>query len=151
MSRIIINRERVIDRARWIAKQRVPFVHQGRTLQGIDCIGTAAWILEYGEEMPAYPRDPVQGELETNLERVMGRPILTYTSINRMKTIADLQPCDIVSIQYKGPIRHIGIVIPYIDQRDQPGALSLVHCDSDVGCTAEVYLDDFWMRRTMKV
>lgn len=148
MNELTINPERVIERAHWIAAQRVPFVHQGRSLQGIDCIGAAAWILEYGGEIPIYPRDPVGGELETELARVLGRPALEHSRINRMTSAHNLRACDIVSMQYAGPIRHIGILVPHISI---PNQLALVHTDSDIGCTAEVILDDVWLRRIMKV
>jgi hypothetical protein len=142
------DKERIIDRAHWLAAQRVPFVHQGRTLKGIDCVGALAWILEYEDEIPAYPRDPVGGELERELARIMGTPIAEYTRVNRMKSLDGIQPCDILSMQYAGPIRHVGIVVPHVAIA---GALSIVHTDSDVGCTTECLFDDYWMRRIMKV
>ena len=147
---VIINREEVIARAHQLAKLRVPFVHQGRTLEGIDCIGGLAWILSYLEPLPAYPRDPVNGELELNLQAVFGEPVLSFSRAHPMRSsdIHLLQPCDILSMQYRGPIRHVGIVVPYEADRRH---LSLVHTDSDVGHTTECLFDDFWIRRTMRV
>lgn len=150
MNAVVINRERVISRAHNIARLQIPFVHQGRTLDGIDCVGLLAWVLEYTEALPAYPRDPVNGELERYLEEVLGPPLFTFTKAKRM-TAADmalLQPCDIVSMQYKGPIRHVGLLVPY---EPQAGYLSLVHTDSDVGHTTECLLDDWWTPRIMRV
>lgn len=144
----ITDKERIIERAHWLAAQRVPFVHQGRTLSGIDCVGALVWILEYNGEVPAYPRDPVGGELERELESKFGRPIFEFTRANRMTDSSCLMPCDILSMQYAGPVRHVGIVVPHVCIS---GALSMVHTDSDVGCTTECLIDDYWMRRIMKV
>lgn len=142
------DKERIIDRAHWLAAQKVPFVHQGRSLKGIDCIGGLAWILEYGDELPAYPRDPVGGELERELERVLGTPVMEFNRVRPMTTLDGIEPCDILSMQYAGPIRHVGIAVPHVAIK---GALSIVHTDSNVGCTTECLFDDYWMRRVMKV
>lgn len=150
MNAVVINTERVISRAHNIARLQIPFVHQGRSLAGIDCVGLLAWVLEYSGEMPAYPRDPVNGELERHLEEVLGPPELVFSKAKRMTQadVALLRPCDIVSMQYKGPIRHVGILVPYeADKR----YLSLVHTDSDVGRTTECILDSFWTPRIMRV
>lgn len=142
------DKNRIIERAHALASLKVPFVHQGRTLDGIDCIGGLAWILEYDQPIPAYSRDPVNGELEREIAKVLGQPIMTFNKVNRMKSIDGLQPCDILSIQYKGPIRHVGIVVPHLAIQ---GQLSMVHTDSDVGRTTECLLDDYWLRRIVKV
>jgi len=150
MSAVIINPERVISRAHNIARLEIPFVHQGRNLHGIDCVGLLAWVLEYTGELPPYPRDPVNGELERYLEEVLGPPELTFSKAKRMTAddVGLLRPCDIVSMQYKGPIRHVGLLVPY-----EPDIrhLSLVHTDSDVGRTTECILDSFWTPRIMRV
>jgi hypothetical protein len=51
-------------------------------------------------------------------------------------------------MQYAGPIRHVGILVPHVSI---PGQLSVMHTDSNVGCTTECLLDSFWLRRIMKV
>lgn len=142
------DKERIIERAHWLAAQRVPFVHQGRNLKGIDCVGALGWILEYGDEIPEYPRDPVDGRLERELEKVLGPAVMEFSRIQRLTNPLLLKPCDVVSMQYAGPIRHVGIVVPHVAIA---GQLSLVHTDSDVGCTTECLLDDYWLRRIMKV
>lgn len=147
---MIIDKTRAIERAKWLASQRVPFVHQGRSLHGIDCVGALAWILEYSDEIPIYPRDPVNGELERELEARLGPPIMEFSRIQRMREVdlLRIKPCDILSMQYAGPIRHVGFVVP---NSAIPGALNIVHTDSDVGCTTECLFDEFWTRRIMKV
>lgn len=139
---------RIIARARELAQLKVPFVHQGRTLQGIDCVGALAHILEFEGELPAYSRDPVNGELETELSKVLGEPILEISRATPMRDALRLQVCDILSMQYFGPIRHVAIVVPHVAL---PGVLSVVHTDSNVGRVVEHILDEKWLRRVVKV
>lgn len=143
-------KERVIARARALARLRVPFVHQGKSLQGIDCVGALAWILEYEGDIPAYTRDPVNGELERELAARLGPPVMEISRAHPMteEDLLKLKPCDILSMQYAGPIRHVAIVVPHISI---PGVLSVVHTDSNVGCVTEHILDAKWLRRIVKV
>ena len=87
-------------------------------------------------------------EFPAELERILGAPILSYSKVNKLSNASVLQPCDIVSMQYAGPIRHVGILVPHLSI---PNQLSMVHTDSDVGRTTECILDDYWIRRIMKV
>lgn len=143
------DKARIIERAHTLAAMRVPFVHQGRSLSGIDCVGGLAWIFEYTEDdIPSYPRDPVNGELERELEARLGPPIMEFNKLNPLSNPLVLKPCDIVSMQYAGPIRHVGVVVPHLSI---PRVLSLVHTDSQVGRTTEHIIDGKWLRRIMKV
>lgn len=139
---------RIISRAHNLARLQVPFLHQGTTLEGIDCVGGLAWILEFNGEIPAYTVDPVNGELETHLESHLGPPIMEVSRAAPLRSREGLKPCDILSMQYAGPIRHVAIIVPHLTI---PGELSIVHTDSDVGRTTEHRLDDKWLRRIVKV
>lgn len=143
------DKDRIISRAQNLARLRVPFVHQGTTMEGIDCVGALAWILEYtGDDIPAYPRDPVNGELERELEARLGPPIMELSRAAPLTDALRLKPCDILSMQYAGPIRHVAIVVPHVAI---PGVLSVVHTDSAVGYVTEHILDAKWLRRIVKV
>lgn len=142
------DKERIITRARELAAQRIPFVHQGMSLQGIDCVGALAHILEYDGDIPPYSRDPVNGELERELEARLGPPIMELSRAAPLTDTLRLKPCDILSMQYAGPIRHVAIVVPHIAI---PGVLSVVHTDSAVGYVTEHILDAKWLRRIVKV
>lgn len=143
---------RVVQRARELAALKVPFVHQGRSLQGIDCVGALAYILEYeGDVKSDYPRDPVNGELETYISLALGEPILEISRAHPLKEGSQLKVGDILSMQYAGPIRHVAIVLPYINQQENPGGLSIVHTDSHVGFVTECILDTKMLRRIVKV
>lgn len=143
---------RIVQRARELVALQVPFVHQGRSLDGGDCIFTLAWIIEYeGDVKSDYPRDPVNGELETYITEALGEPILEVSRAHPLKDASQLQVGDILSIQYAGPIRHVAIVLPYINQKENPGGFSIVHTDSYVGRVTECILDAKVLRRVVKV
>jgi len=122
----------------------VPFLHLGRDRNGIDCVGLVAHAHDYDAALiPAYPRDPLNGQLELNLTKILGTPALIAPF-----DAAELQAGDVVAIAYKGPIRHVAIVgnHPTI-----AGVLSLIHTDSGVGQVVEHILDFKWIRRIKKV
>ena len=131
-----------VERAR--ALLNTPFVHLGRDGKGIDCIGLVAHAVAYdAAELPAYPRDPVNGELERYLEEALGPPTLTAPI-----TDDELQAGDIAVMQYRGPLRHVGLVA---DHPTIKGVHSLIHTDSMVGKVTEHILDAKWLRRIEKV
>lgn len=137
------DRSRAIARIRELVDAKVPFLHQGRDFNGIDCVGALVYAEEYKGDIPAYPENPVNGELERNLVRVYGQPTFV-----RPFDYALLLPGDILSMQYAGPIRHVAMVVPHVSI---PGALSIVHTDSNVGRVTEHILDHKWLRRIVKV
>lgn len=122
----------------------VPYLHLGRDRNGIDCVG----LLAYADEVdlsivPAYPENPLNNELETNLTRYYGMP-----EIEGHVELRDLMVGDIVAMHYKGPIRHVAIVGDYLGRSDK---LSLIHTDSNLGRVTEHRLDAKWVRRIKRV
>jgi cell wall-associated NlpC family hydrolase len=138
-----MNTDGAIGRMRALVEARVPFLHQGRDLNGIDCVGALAWAFQYDGRMPAYPRDPVNGELERELTRVFGPPIF-----ERPVILANLREGDIVSMQYAGPTRHVAVVA---NHPTLAGQLSLIHTDSSRESVVEHILDFKWHRRIVRV
>lgn len=132
------DKQLAVIRMRELVTKQVRFLHQGRDENGIDCIGALAYALDYKGLLPAYSRDPVNGELELNLIKHFGE------CVARHPTIEQLQEGDIVSMQYAGPVRHVAIVgnHPNIN-----GALSLLHTDSMLERVTEHILDKKWLRR----
>ena len=144
-----MNTEHAIERMRELAAAKVPFLHQGRSFDGIDCVGALAYAFQYEGKLPPYPRDPVNGELEKNLADILGEPILKRRStLDPPVALELLQPGDVVSMQYRGPIRHVALVAPHVAIK---GALSLIHTDSMLGRVTEHILDFKWQRRIMQV
>lgn len=139
-----MNTEHAIERMREMVANKTPFVHQGRDpVNGIDCIGALAYAFQWEPPLPAYPRDPVNGELERNLQKEFGPPILERPQSNDV-----LRALDLVSMQYRGPSRHVALIVPHINL---PGVLSIIHTDSMVERVVEHILDDKWRRRIVKV
>lgn len=143
-----------IRRARELVTAEVPFVHLGRDFNGMDCVGALVYAFQHPvDDIPAYSRDPYRGQLDAHLERVFGTPLQVATA-DRGGNCAQpvdatlLQEADIVSVQYRGPSRHVGIIAnhPAIS-----GELSLIHTDLVVGKVVEHRLDDMWLRRIAKV
>jgi hypothetical protein len=138
-----MNKEYAIERMRELVAANVPHVHQGVDLSGIDCVGALVYAFQYKGKVPAYPRDPVNGELERELTTIFGPHIF-----ERPLEIGCLRPLDILSMQYKGPVRHVALVVPHINI---PGVLSMIHSDSMHEKVVEHILDFKWERRIVKV
>lgn len=131
----------MIERARSMID--TPFIHQGRDRNGIDCIGLIVYAMDYPiAKVPAYPRDPFKSELETAMTAAFGEPLLCDP------TLDELQEGDIVVMQYKGPIRHVGIIA---NHEHHAGYLSLIHTDSNLDKVTEHIIDFKWLRRFKKV
>jgi cell wall-associated NlpC family hydrolase len=127
----------------------VPFLHLGRDRNGIDCVGLLAYAREYpARKLPAYPRDPLRGELEQQLDAILGPPVATSTGADTEQLRAALLPGDVVAMAYAGPIRHVGLVAQH---PSYPEALSLIHTDSRLGYVTEHILDAKWLRRIRRV
>lgn len=124
----------------------VPFLHQGRDANGIDCIGLLAYAFEYpAEKIPPYPRDPYNGQLERQLTAVLGVPALRCTA--RGCPAAALAPGSVLALAYARHTRHVALVLrhPAYD------VLSIIHTDSTLGKVTEHILDVKWLRRIREV
>lgn len=137
--------EEAIQRARTMLK--VPFLHLGRNEYGVDCIGLVAFAYNYPEtKLPAYPRDPYNGQLEAELDRALGQPVAVYGAAGA--GAAGLVPGQVVALAYAQLIRHVGLVAQH---PALPGHLSLIHTDSTLGRVTEHLLDHKWLRRIRRV
>lgn len=143
------NTTNAIERLREMVDARTPFVHQGRDVSGTDCVGAVVYAFQYEGEVPAYPQDPVNGELERELRRVFGQPVVYRANLlDPPIDRAVLRPLDVLSFQYAGPVRHVGVVA---NHPALAGQLSLIHTNVMVGRVVEHILDDKWMRRAVGV
>lgn len=143
-----------VRRARELVALGVPFVHLGRDLNGLDCVGAMAYAFDYPiQDVPVYPRDPYRGQLDQHLEEVFGPPLQVAVVERGGRCIqpvdaAQLREGDVVSMQYRGPSRHVGLVA---NHPTIPGQLSLIHTDLTIGRVVEHRLDDTWLNRIVKV
>ena len=131
-----------VERARELVAAKVPFLHQGRDFNGIDCIGAVVYAHQYPlDKVPPYPKDPIDGRLSRELRRAFGAPVMVKPFDPVM-----LSDADVVLMQYKGPIRHAGLVA-----RRPGGGFNLIHTDSTLGYVTEHILDAKWLRRIEEV
>ena len=144
----------VIKRAREMVEAKAPFLHLGRDANGIDCVGLLMYAYQYPQsDVPAYPRDPHKGAIDRELERIFGLPLQTAV-VERGGLCTSpidarqLREGDVVSMQYRGPSRHVGIIA---NHPTLPGELSLIHTDSMVERATEHRLDEMWINRIVKV
>lgn len=143
------NTANAIERLREMVSIKTPFVHQGRSINGTDCVGAIVYGFQYDGDVPSYPRDPVNGELERELRRVFGEPLLYRANLlDPPLSKSALRELDIVSCQYAGPVRHVATVA---NHPALPGQLSLIHTNALTGYVVEHILDDKWMRRVVGV
>lgn len=113
------------------------FLHQGRNPEvGVDCVGLAKQVvLDCGlhalaeHDLSAYARNPNGGELERRMRAAFGEPV------------KDLAPGCLVTVQFFGPSRHVGIVGEY------NGRLTLIHAYGRPPKVIEHGIDDKWRRR----
>ena len=118
----------------------VPWVHQGRTRAGMDCVGLPVVSLADSgyvvRDITTYGRNPHRGQLERHLQAAFGPPVPK----------AEMAANDIVAIAFKVAIRHVGIIARYRD-----GGLSLIHTDQMVGRVTEHRIDAAWLDRIKAV
>lgn len=119
----------------------VPFRHQGRSRNGLDCIGLLVMALaDYGrsvEDVTTYGKDPHNGLLEENLTREFGPAIPKE----------EARPGDLAAIAYTRRVtRHVAVLGEYTE-----GGLSLIHTDQSLGRVVEHRLDSKWAKLIMGV
>lgn len=122
----------------------VPFRHQGRNpAVALDCIGLLVVAgRDVGLPVDLYDRtdygkDPVDGTLECHLTAAFGNPVA-----RNPRSVSQLQPDDIVAMDYAGAIRHVGIV------GEACGRLTLIHTSEGiVNRVTEHGIDAKWLGR----
>lgn len=109
----------------------VPFMHQGRTRRGLDCVGLLALSMRdcgyVVENIPSYGRQPADGKLRAALEPY------GLVELDRPPAIDDVI---VASLRPGGPAVHIGIVTAH------PHGLGVVHTYGHIGKVVHQRLDD---------
>lgn len=147
---MLYNPANAVERMRELVEARVPFVHQGQSHAGLDCVGGLCYAIQYTGPIPNYPRDPVNGELEREMRRLFGEPVFYRTNLLFDPIVENdqLREGDVASMQYAGPVRHVGMIGNYLPV---PGELSLLHTSASIGRVVEHILDAKWRRRIVGV
>lgn len=102
----------------------VRFRHQGRTVRGIDCIGTAVWAYSRGAgvliaDRTDYGKLPAHRKLRETME-------LHFDVSLPLRT--ELQTADLLSMAWGAEEAHLAMVVPH------PDGLGLLHAYADAGC-----------------
>lgn len=115
----------------------VPWVHQGRSRDGVDCLGLA--ILVAGATR-GYTFD-LRDYAAQAMDETMQAKCIEHMDPVRL---AELAPGHVVVIRFENQ-RHMAIVGEY----PVAGNLSLIHANSRVGKVVEHRLDSVWRRMIM--
>lgn len=112
----------------------VPWVHQGRSRDGIDCLGLIVEAARISHGNTVDVRDyAAQAQDETMLQ-------LCQQHMDRVQPF-ELCPGDVVILKYHNQ-RHMALVADY----PAPGELALLHASSLHGKVVEHRLDAAWRR-----
>lgn len=118
----------LIDAAR--AYLGVPFVHQGRSRYGLDCVGLLVVAARdagaHIEDRTDYPRDP-NGMLPLELAR-------------QADVVEDCVPGDLLLMRFAGEPGHIAL---YAGE-------TIIHSHASIGRVVEHRLDAKWARRIVQ-
>lgn len=129
--------EEIITAAR--ALIGTPFVHQGRTLRGLDCVGLLLYIAAgFGvacSDVAGYPRRPGGGLLEQTFDdHVSGGQLLRIDP-------ADKQAGDFLMMRFLGQPQHVAIYT----------GKNIIHSYEAVGKVCEHVLNRSWAARIVRV
>jgi len=111
----------------------VPYVHQGRSREGVDCVGLVicnGWelgFLDRGFDVQGYDRQP-DGTLFRRCEEMLPK--------------ADIGPCRIAVMKFASEPQHMAFLVPY-----PGGRLAMIHALRDNGKVVEHRLDALWQSR----
>ena len=123
----------------------VPFVHRGRSRQGLDCAGLIKLSLEdIGfpvQDYLLYGRTPHNGELERTIEARLG-PAVAIAPVRS----SQLHVGDVVLVRYRVEPHHVAIVTDY-----PYGGLAVIHTDGHTGRVVEHRLAEDMVRRITHV
>lgn len=133
----------LVDAAR--AYIGVPFRHQGRTREGMDCAGLVMAALNdlgrFPDDVEGYGMSPWLDGLQMAVEAFYGPP-----------TAEPIEPGDVLLMRFRSQPQHLAIATDYY-----LGGLGMIHTRSDLmrgrqrGRVVEHRLNDVWNKRIVKV
>jgi len=129
---------RIIGWAReWLG---VPYLHQGRSRLGVDCVGVIVDIAKRlnmsVQDWQRYPRVPHAGRLLKSFRA----HLIEIPS-------KDLSPADVVLMSWRQEPHHAGIISRIGNEGWDNTRLGLIHCNMTVGRVVEHTLDEKWRKR----
>ena len=123
----------------------IPWVHQGRTRDGLDCVGLVFTALA---GVGWQPDDPKWWEWTDYTRRVSKEHILEFARSEAARELATLEECeigDVLLIQYEGDeaAQHVGI----LTRKRDDGVLTWTHASTEEGRVIEHRLSPEWKKR----
>lgn len=120
-----------------------PFLHQGRTLRGMDCIGLLALAFAQATGIVLKPRTdygrlPAHKKLESELTAHMGARVAS----GPLAASFELKPAQVVTCKWEVEANHVAIVTPHPDR-----GVGLIHCYYARQKVVEHGLDSVWRSR----
>lgn len=120
-----------------------PFRHQGRTLDGMDCIGflglaVAATLGIRLQPRTDYGRTPSQKKLERELTAYLGEPL----AVRPISTSFELQPSQVVTCAWSVEANHVAIIVPHPER-----GVGMIHCYLAAQKVVEHGIDAVWRSR----
>lgn len=117
----------------------VPFVHQGRSLRGLDCAGLLCFVAENLSvkytDVSGYGRQPSDGLLEATFDAHVERGVLIRVAL------AEMQAGDFLMMRFRREPQHLGIFT----------GENLIHAYLQAGKVCEHRLDAKWQARIVRV
>lgn len=135
------------QKAAFIAAARTmlgrPFRHQGRTLDGMDCIGFLGLSVVAASGIALKPRTdygrlPAHKKLERELTAHLGEPLV----LGRLPSSFELQPAQVVTSAWEVESNHVAIVVPHPER-----GVGLIHCYAGQKKVVEHGIDPIWRAR----
>ena len=108
----------------------VPFLHQGRTRQGVDCGGL---LVAIGEEAGAAIIHPGTYSMSPDPDLVLGALVANCSQV----PVAQARPGDVLLMSFAGEPRHVGLLTD----------AGLLHAWAKPGKVVEHRMDGAWRRR----
>lgn len=128
-------RDAIVHEARaWLG---VPYLHQGRTRHGIDCIGL---LIKIAHSL-GLSRFDIDGYSRLPSGRMMSR--LMREHMSRL-AISEALPGDVLHMSFGMQPQHVAIITKL-------HPVSVIHADSERGKVVEHVLDAQWMRHVRGV
>ncbi len=126
------------------ARVGVRFMHQGRGLEGLDCLGL---LLDVARTLNLQLKDGAV--LPSEIPTYGARPDVTLLKARLDAALIPvtqdaLQPADIVLLKVDGSPRHLAILSDY----PIPGELGMIHAYAPARQVIEHRYDDYWRAQT---